>query len=285
MNKVLISILLLSLFLLGGCNKETEEVKVEKKKPEKTETVEVNKEELSNLINNYLNENQLDQNSLAICVYNFKTKESYELNGNIEFTAASLYKLPLAMAYYDKLNSKQLSLDTAYEFNEKHYEPVGVIAEKFPYGTFFTLETLLNYVIVYSDNCAGHILYENLGGWIAYKEEITKYTTHELSANYYTYDNIVTANYMNDVLSYLYNNQDKYQTLIDNLYEAQPNTYLNKFLNEKTAQKYGLLDPELNAAGLVLGDNPYSICILSYNIEDAETHIGKLNQIIYEYFN
>ena len=50
------------------------------------------------------------------------------------------------------------------------HEDAGVISSDYGIGSQVPLSDLLNDLIIYSDNDAGHILYENLGGWKEYKE-------------------------------------------------------------------------------------------------------------------
>lgn len=63
-------------------------------------------------------------------------------------------------------------------------------------------------------------MFENLGGWKEYKEAMTKYTS-SISDNYYSEDNVSTANTMNDVITYLYAHKDEYQELIDNMKKSR----------------------------------------------------------------
>ena len=137
--------------------------------------------------------------------------------------------------------------------------------------------------IVYSDNDAGHILFENLGGWQEYKEAMTKYTS-SISDNYYSEDNVSTANTMNDVITYLYAHKDEYQGLVDNMKKAEPQEYLDRDIQQGMPQKYGMYDDALNSVGFVECETPYSIVVLTSLGDKGEDVMAKLNSSAYEHF-
>ena len=172
------------------------------------------------------------------------------MNEKDEFIAASIYKLPLAMLYYDKVNEGEYTLDSTFTYSGYMHEDAGVISSDYGIGSQVPLSDLLNDLIIYSDNDAGHILYENLGGWKEYKEAMTKYTD-SISENYYTMDNVTTANTMNDVVTYLYDHKEDYKGLIKNMEEAEPGEYLDRDTQLSMPQKYGMNDSALNSVGFL----------------------------------
>ena len=231
----------------------------------------------------YFQENGIDHEKVAYCITDLEHNIKYSMNEKDEFIAASIYKLPLAMLYYDKVNEGEYTLDSTFTYSGYMHEDAGVISSDYGIGSQVPLSDLLNDLIIYSDNDAGHILYENLGGWKEYKEEMTKYTD-SISENYYTMDNVTTANTMNDVVTYLYDHKEDYKGLIKNMEEAEPGEYLDRDTQLSMPQKYGMYDSALNSVGFVECNTSYSIVVLTSLGDKGADVMANINRIAYEHF-
>lgn len=231
----------------------------------------------------YFQENGIDHEKVAYCITDLEHNIKYSMNEKDEFIAASIYKLPLAMLYYDKVNEGEYTLDSTFTYSGYMHEDAGVISSDYGIGSQVPLSDLLNDLIIYSDNDAGHILYENLGGWKKYKEAMTKYTD-SISENYYTMDNVTTANTMNDVVTYLYDHKEDYKGLIKNMEEAEPGEYLDRDTQLSMPQKYGMYDSALNSVGFVECNTSYSIVVLTSLGDKGADVMANINRIAYEHF-
>lgn len=231
----------------------------------------------------YFQENGIDHEKVAYCITDLEHNIKYSMNEKDEFIAASIYKLPLAMLYYDKVNEGEYTLDSTFTYSGYMHEDAGVISSDYGIGSQVPLSDLLNDLIIYSDNDAGHILYENLGGWKEYKEAMTKYTD-TISENYYTIDNVTTANTMNDVVTYLYDHKEDYKGLIKNMEEAEPGEYLDRDTQLSMPQKYGMYDSALNSVGFVECNTSYSIVVLTSLGDKGADVMANINRIAYEHF-
>lgn len=231
----------------------------------------------------YFQENGIDHEKVAYCITDLEHNIKYSMNEKDEFIAASIYKLPLAMLYYDKVNEGEYTLDSTFTYSGYMHEDAGVISSDYGIGSQVPLSDLLNDLIIYSDNDAGHILYENLGGWKEYKEAMTKYTD-SISENYYTMDNVTTANTMNDVVTYLYDHKEDYKGLIKNMEEAEPGEYLDRDTQLSMSQKYGMYDSALNSVGFVEYNTSYSIVVLTSLGDKGADVMANINRIAYEHF-
>lgn len=236
----------------------------------------------------YFQENGIDHEKVAYCITDLEHNIKYSMNEKDEFIAASIYKLPLAMLYYDKVNEGEYTLDSTFTYSGYMHEDAGVISSDYGIGSQVPLSDLLNDLIIYSDNDAGHILYENLGGWKEYKEAMTKYTD-SISENYYTMDNVTTANTMNDVVTYLYDYKEDYKGLIKNMEEAEPGEYLDRdtqlsMPQMSMPQKYGMYDSALNSVGFVECNTSYSIVVLTSLGDKGADVMANINRIAYEHF-
>lgn len=231
----------------------------------------------------YFQENGIDHEKVAYCITDLEHNIKYSMNEKDEFIAASIYKLPLAMLYYDKVNEGEYTLDSTFTYSGYMHEDAGVISSDYGIGSQVPLSDLLNDLIIYSDNDAGHILYENLGGWKEYKKAMTKYTD-SISENYYTMDNVTTANTMNDVVTYLYDHKEDYKGLIKNMEEAEPGEYLDRDTQLSMPQKYGMYDSALNSVGFVECNTSYSIVVLTSLGDKGADVMANINRIAYEHF-
>lgn len=231
----------------------------------------------------YFQENGIDHEKVAYCITDLEHNIKYSMNEKDEFIAASIYKLPLAMLYYDKVNEGEYTLDSTFTYSGYMHEDAGVISSDYGIGSQVPLSDLLNDLIIYSDNDAGHILYENLGGWKEYKEAMTKYTD-SISENYYTMDNVTTANTMNDVVTYLYDHKEDYKGLIKNMEKAEPGEYLDRDTQLSMPQKYGMYDYALNSVGFVECNTSYSIVVLTDLGDKGADVMANINRIAYEHF-
>lgn len=231
----------------------------------------------------YFQENGIDHEKVAYCITDLEHNIKYSMNEKDEFIAASIYKLPLAMLYYDKVNECEYTLDSTFTYSGYMHEDAGVISSDYGIGSQVPLSDLLNDLIIYSDNDAGHILYENPGGWKEYKEAMTKYTD-SISENYYTMDNVTTANTMNDVVTYLYDHKEDYKGLIKNMEEAEPGEYLDRDTQLSMPQKYGMYDSALNSVGFVECNTSYSIVVLTSLGDKGADVMANINRIAYEHF-
>ena len=116
-NKIVI-ISLLSILLIALCMFASEINSTKKKaftsvsEIEEDQSTEVKNEDnskyidmaLAKEIEAYFQENNIDHESVSYCITDLKHNIKYSMNENEEFIAASIYKLPLAMLYYDNLN-------------------------------------------------------------------------------------------------------------------------------------------------------------------------------------
>lgn len=235
-------------------------------------------------IQSYLQSLNIDMEDIAYTICDQENGEVYSYSEEAEFTAASTYKLPLAMLYYDKIRQGTLSLDSTYCYRASMYEENSVLVGKYAVNTLIPLSDILEDLIVYSDNVAGHILFEYLGGWEKFKEDTLEYT-QSMSDNYLSSDNVMTTHQMSDILNYLYQNKDDYSELIENMKKSKVNDYLDSEIQVGMPQKYGALNAYCNAAGFVDATHPYTIVVYTQLGDKGVEVMGHINQICYNHFN
>lgn len=238
---------------------------------------------IKEIINNYLESNQLDKTNFAFFYYDIENEKYYFYNEDKYFTAASTIKVPLAMIYYDKINHGDLNLDSTLTYTQEDYEAgAGKITAKYKAGDSISIENLLKEMIENSDNTATNILKMGLGGEKAYKILIKQYTKDDLIDEFNT-ENVTTAKYLLDVLKYLYQNQEKYQDLIEYMKNSSGGGYLKKYTDSyEIAHKYGNLNGYVHDYGIVYTEEPFLIGIFTKDIKNAEDLIANINKTIIE---
>lgn len=238
-------------------------------------------EVLERRLHEYIKRHQL-QDHISVYMSDFHTVQ-YTYHIDQDFIAGSLYKLPLAMLYYEKIYYGELSMNDMFLYESFHYEVGGMIPDLYEVGSYIDLHTLLEHMIIYSDNTAAHILFENLGGWIQFKTLCLKYTQHEVNDQFLTYHNVFNATFMMDTLTYLYQNKEVYAQLLEDMEVSNGFTFLSLYVDERIAQKYGMYDTALHAVGIVFCEKPYGIVVLTDLKDAGKEHIGRIHQICYEY--
>lgn len=221
-------------------------------------------------------------NQIAISYHNFVSNETYFDNPDQYMVAGSTYKLPLNMYYYEQRNSGAIRSDQRLKYMEHNYEEGGPVGEKFKPGDELSIADLQFYSIVWSDNTASKILVDGIGGWGAYREYIKKYSSITSYPDAFNGNNF-SVRYMNDVLTYLYNNAQAFPELIDRLFGVGPGDSLKKYVYVPILQKDGIYDTARNAAGIVYGDKPYAAAIYVAVGDYGTTIIGEVNLILYNY--
>ena len=248
--------------------------------------------DLKDQIGSYLKEHNVDESKIAWAVQDLSTGAYTESdNANENFTAASTYKLPLAMLWYEKVQEGSASMTDTFSLTERMLEkednenPDQPIGRKYRLGDRIPLSELLEGAALYSDNIAGHILFENLGGYSAYKVAALKYSDTLQAKEFTGTDNVLNPHYTMNLMNYLYNHPGTFDDLKYWLYAAFPYSFLNHNAPYGYVQKVGNIEEVRNAVGLMPGEFPYSVSVYScIDSKEGEAIIGDIGTICYNYF-
>lgn len=240
--------------------------------------------EVEEYINNIMMEYNLDSSNFAFFFQIMDDTDTEVILYNEEtwMTAGSTIKVPLAMSYYDKITSGELTLDTELLYdNECYEEGDGLTAYTYKVGDYIPINFLLKQMIVNSDNTATNILINKLG-YSNYRMEVAKFASSiEFPENFYS-ENITSAKYGYEVISYLYNHQSDYIELIDDMKNSSYGEYLKKYIDlSDIAHKYGSYNGYVHDYGIVYGEKEYIIGIFTKNVTNASEVIGLMSQEIY----
>lgn len=209
----------------------------------------------------------LNEDNFSLCYYNTVTGESYEYNPDAWMVAASTYKLPLNLYYYEQ-------------------EAAGAIDPE-SYVNGIPLPDIHYRSIVESNNELSHALLYNLGTFREYKQLMLDtygdYTPEQIPDEAMT-RNLYTTGFMMDVLQYLYPISDQYPELMEHLNAAMPGYYFKKYVtNYPIAHKYGSYEGAENDVGIVYTEEPYLLAVYTYGVYDGMDVVGRINEAVCAY--
>lgn len=114
------------------------------------------------------------QGKVGVSIKNINTKEEININAEEKYPMQSVYKLPLAMAVFDKIEKKKYSLNQQVALKKSDLLPNthSPLRDKYPSGNSnITLKEIIEFTVSQSDNNGCDYLFRLLGGC----ENVNKY--------------------------------------------------------------------------------------------------------------
>jgi len=222
----------------------------------------------------------------GIYVYNLTDKQSFGLNQDEVFPAASLIKLPVILALYKKAEKGEIELETKYVLKEADKRTGAGIIQYKPAGTVYTYRKLAELMGQQSDNTAFQVIRSLLGD-----EEIQKTIDNlgmsktSLSKNetspmdiglffrkFYS-QSILTRNHRDEILDYLTKTAFE-----DRIPAGVPEEV-------RVAHKIGTETGSFSDAGIVFGQKPFILVILSKDALEKEAleALPEITKIVWEF--
>ena len=197
----------------------------------------------------------LTEQNFAVSYYDTVTQESYDWNETHMMVAASTFKLPLNLYYYEMENAGEIASDALMTQGGA------------------TLDLCHYLSIVESNNEISHALLYRIGTFPEYKEAMRKYftmTDDEIDPKYYQ-DNYYCTRMMMDTLKYLYARQDEFPELIDYMKQARPqNSYFKAKVTEmEVAHKYDSFEGAENDVGIFYAEHPFLLAVYTQNVGES----------------
>ena len=235
------------------------------------------------LVNAFLTEKRLNKNSFAFFYESFDDQESYLYNSDRLINAASTIKVPLNMLYEDAYAKQKMRPDQTISLRQSDIEAGGGYTSQNRLNTPLTYAYLQEQSIVFSDNTATNMLVRALGGFSVFRKQLAQYSDAKLPQAFYS-QNVITAEYMADVMRTLYQGRDRYENLTVHMKSASKDEYLQASTDVfEVAQKYGSFEEVLHTVGIVYTPKPYIVGIFTMNREDGATIIKELNEWLIAY--
>lgn len=191
----------------------------------------------------------LDEQNFSLSYYNTVTGESYGWNDTHFMIAASTFKLPLNLYYYEMEHDGEIRSDARIA------------------GT--TLADCHYQSLVWSNNEVSIAMLYRLGDFRTYKQLMRKYFTmddSQIDPIYYQ-DNYYCTSMMLDCLKYLYAHSDEFPEMLEYLEEAQPGAYFKRDVKEYAiAHKYGFYEDAVNDVGIVYTTEPFLLAVYTAGV-------------------
>ena len=234
-----------------------------------------------------------EKDNYAVFIKDLVTGQSYELNEETNFPPASIYKVALATIILSDIDRGNLSLSDVYLVTEKQktYETDPLAKREGNYN--ITIEELIEYLIVYSDNTAMTTLEHRTGGVYELQDRMSE----ELGIDGITrIPHKTSAKAVGDIFEGLYNEEyltrETNEILMNHLKNVAP-WFNNRIVagvpdDIEVAHKIGNLSDVHEDAGIVYSEErDYILVVLNDNIvisEAAET-IEEISRVTYGYLN
>ena len=235
-------------------------------------------EDIKNLITELKTKNNLTENNFAFFYYNPQTQKYYFDNQEKYFKGASTIKVPVAMLYYDKIKSGELTEDKQLQYTSDDYEAGGgTTSATYKVGSYIPISFLLEQSIINSDNTAVNILIDGIG-YRNCREQIAKYSDEQFIDEFFT-TNLITAALGYDIINHIYQNQKDYQQLIEYMKQSSNGEYLKKYVTEyDVAHKYGSYEGNVHDYGIVYAESPYLIGVFTNGVAQADELIADISR-------
>ena len=224
---------------------------------------------LEEIMADFMAENALGESNFSLSYYNTVTGESYDFNENGMMIAASTYKLPLNMYYYDLQRSEEMTGDTlvaGYSLDVCHYQS-----------------------IVWSNNEISQGMLYSIGNFTQYKDAMLTVfgmENEEIDPKYYT-NNYYSSRMMISALKKLYEHAEDYEELIGYMKESNPQDgYFRHYVTEcEVAHKYGSYEGAENDVGIIYAEQPFLLAVYTYHAGPAggEELCGRAARLMKDY--
>jgi len=222
---------------------------------------------------------------------------SFGIHSDITFSPASLFKIPLMMAYFKQAEKDTNFLKTKIAYTESmglNQHEFYTAREYIQPGNEYTIEQLIEYMIIHSDNEATSLLKENLDSAISNQTYINlgiAIPENNPEAEF------ITVRAYSSFFRILYNstylNEEYSSKALDILTKSDFRLALKKPIpndikvahkfGERTSSKSNL--KQLHDCGIIYFPNhPYSLCVMTKGNDFSQQaeQISKISEIVYE---
>jgi beta-lactamase class A len=235
---------------------------------------------------------------ISLYFRNLNNGLSFGLNEQDNFSPASLLKVPLMMAYLklSEKNSELLSQKIVFQPAQVQFNQIVKPNGKLESGKEYSIEELIGNMIVYSDNDALNMLYQNL------KKDDLGVIFSDLGINMpdvYNYNNVMTVKDYASFFRILYNSSyldrnmsEKALKILNNaefkdgLVAGVPaDVKISHKFGEREAKENGVTVQQLHDCGIVYYPKfPYLICIMTKgkDFNKLSVAIADISKIVYK---
>ncbi len=245
---------------------------------------------------------------IGISYINLTNNETYTINEQLPFVAASSIKMSIVTKLFEHVASGDLELTDMLKYDDRPYPQgdfeagSGIVCQE-PDGTQFSVGRTAQLAITVSDNCATNMIIRTLGGIDAIApalNEISAVVPYREQVSYKNYRGAIesgrhrtSALDLSKYAVYLYNAWESDKAAFDPLIENLQNTIFTFGLHTllpaevKVAHKIGTNNAYRaeNDVGIIFAEEPYVLCIMTETElqEDGRSAISEISLMFYEY--
>lgn len=221
----------------------------------------------------------------GIYFQDLKTKESFNINGEEIFTAASLIKLPVLLTLYRESEAGRIKLDDIYKLQASDKVGGAGSLQYKPVGYEITFRQIAQLMGSQSDNTAFSILSKTLGG-----EKIQDLIDALGMKNTLFIDNKTTPNDIGLLFQKLYGEGIVYDKDRDEILAFLTNTIWEDRIpagipkGVKVSHKIGTEIGVVSDAGIIFSGKPFILVIMSQDANEIEAQkaLPEITKKIYE---
>jgi len=224
----------------------------------------------------------------GVWVEKIDSKAGFGINEETVMAAASVIKLPILTAYYQKVDKGTISPETIYVLKEEdRFEYGSGSMQNQPEGTEYSYQEIARLAAKQSDNMAAKLLTRFLGGESKVDKIIKGWGLKETSIK----DNKTTAKEIGELFLRLYKGELLKKESRDELFNNLTNTVLEDRLpagvptGVRVVHKFGSEEGVVSDCGIVYASEPYVICVLSAEANDGEAEevLPKISRVVWEW--
>jgi beta-lactamase class A len=223
----------------------------------------------------------------GIYYYDLVENQSFGINEQQIFTAASVIKLPIMVSLYQYVEAGKLTENQIYKLKSEDIIDFGTGQMRYQKpGTEYTYGQLVELCGQYSDNTAAFVLEKIIG-----RSKIQNYLNSLGMKNTILADNTTTPKQMGDFLVMLHQgkllNQEHSQKIYTSLTNTEYEDRIPKGIpdNIQVAHKIGNESQVYNDCGIVFSQSPYVLCLLSLGVKEAEALkvLPEISSLVWQY--
>jgi beta-lactamase class A len=224
----------------------------------------------------------------GIYVERMESDEGFGIKENQVFTAASIIKLPILVAYYQAVDRGELDPETVYVLQEKDRFEYGTGSlQNQAAGTEYSYREIAHLVANQSDNMGAELLLKFLGGTAKVELSFKAWGLTQTSVK----ENETTAKETVTLFKKLYRGELLSDSSKTELFNNLTNTVMEERLPAgvptgiKVVHKFGSEAGVINDCGIVYSQKPYGVCVLSDKVNEGEAEgvLPKISRVVWEW--
>lgn len=220
-----------------------------------------------------------------------KTGQTFGINSNRAFIAASTYKVPLNLYLYEKIINGEIDPNTQIAYQASDYEEGTGILQATRVGTKFSIKYLSEISITHSDNIAKNMLERYLGGRAKVLEYMANLEAKTIPNDPYV-NNFTSPRDMSIYMEEVLRMNSKYPEIAGKLMADLKHTIFNDRISApiptdvEVAHKIGTQINVVNDTAIVFAkERPYILTIMTDKIDYSEAYptVRAISKKIYDY--